>query len=282
MLGAGAGGIDPIAEEPHHHARSPPDGGVLGPDPAALACAISAEASAVLAVMRRGFRHPRADDAAAEHPLVASLRALRRLAFSPSPSAAAALPAASLRPFLDAVRSEDAGAAVTSASLAALSEVMSLTGPALPGAALREVVDAVASCRFEAAAEPAAEEAVLMKMLQALLACLRAPAAPALGDQHVCTAVNTCFRVVHQAAAKSELLQRFSRHAMHELIRCVFARLPQIGSADGVDAAVKPEVNECFLLLLLIVTHSSCVVELTNASQPRIPLLTGMSLLVSI
>ena len=229
MLGGAGGGIDPIAEEPHHHARSPADGGLgLGPDPAALACAISVEASAVLAVMRRGLRHPRAtaaDDSVSEHPLVASLRALRRLAFSPS-SPAAALPAAALRPFLDAVRSEDAGAAVTSASLAALHEVMSLTGPALPGAALREVVDAVAICRFEAGAEPAAEEAVLMRMLQALLACLRAPAAPALGDQHVCTAVNTCFRVVHQAAAKSELLQRFSRHAMHELIRCVFVRLP--------------------------------------------------------
>jgi brefeldin A-resistance guanine nucleotide exchange factor 1 len=240
----GAGGIDPIAEEPHHARSSPADG--PGPDPAALSCAISAEASAVLAVMRRGLRHPRAtaaDDAAAEHPLVASLRSLRRLAFSPAPPAA--LPAAALRPFLDAVRSEDAGAAVTSASLAALHEVMSLTGPALPGAALREVVDAVASCRFEAGAEPGAEEAVLMRMLQALLACLRAPAAAALGDQHVCTAVNTCFRVVHQAAAKGELLQRFSRHAMHELIRCVFARLPQIGSADGVDGAVKPEVRDC-------------------------------------
>ncbi|KAL6893622.1 hypothetical protein ACP4OV_007720 [Aristida adscensionis] len=236
----GAAAIDPIAEEPHP-AAALPDG---ARDPAALACAIAAEASAVLAVMRRGLRHPRADDAAAEHPLVASLRALRRLAFSPAATAEPSpLPAAALRPFLDAVRSEDAGAAVTSASLAALHQVMALTGPALPGAALREVVDAVASCRFEAGAEPAAEEAVLMRMLQALLACLRAPAAAALGDQHVCTAVNTCFRVVHQAGAKGELLQRFSRHAMHELVRCVFARLPQITTADGGDAAVKPEMG---------------------------------------
>uniref|UniRef100_I1PE54 Mon2/Sec7/BIG1-like dimerisation and cyclophilin-binding domain-containing protein n=1 Tax=Oryza glaberrima TaxID=4538 RepID=I1PE54_ORYGL len=238
----GAAGIDPIAEEPPHSAAAAGDGG----DAAGLACAISAEASAVLAVMRRSLRHPRAtaDDAAADHPLVSSLKALRRLVFSPS--AAAAPAGAVLRPFLDAVRSEDAGAAVTSASLAALHEVMALMGPSLTGAALREVVDAVASCRFEAGAEAAAEEAVLMRMLQALLACLRAPAAPALGDQHVCTAVNTCFRVVHQAGAKGELLQRFSRHAMHELIRCVFARLPQIGSGDGPDGSVKPEVMSKF------------------------------------
>jgi brefeldin A-resistance guanine nucleotide exchange factor 1 len=107
-----------------------------------------------------------------------------------------------------------------------------------------------------------------MRMLQALLACLRAPAAPALGDQHVCTAVNTCFRVVHQAAAKSELLQRFSRHAMHELIRCVFARLPQIGSADGIDAAVKPEVKECLLLLLIV---TLLLMRFLSLQMPVIP-----------
>ncbi|VAI00846.1 unnamed protein product [Triticum turgidum subsp. durum] len=238
-----SGGIDPIAEE-SSPSRSPPHHPAPCADPAALACAISAQASAVLAVMRRGLRHPRADDAAADHPLVASLKALRRLAFAAaSPQHSPSLPAAALRPFLDAVRSEDAGADATSAALAALHEVMALTAPALPGSALREVVDAVACCRFEAGADPAAEEDVLVRMLQALLACLRAPAAPALGDQHVLTAVNTCFRVVHQAAAKGDLLQRFSRHVMHELVRLVFARLPQIGAGgDADDAAVKPEV----------------------------------------
>jgi hypothetical protein len=40
---------------------------------------------------------------------------------------------------------------------------MFLTCPALLGAALREVIDAVASCRFEAGTEPAAEEAMLMR-----------------------------------------------------------------------------------------------------------------------
>jgi golgi-specific brefeldin A-resistance guanine nucleotide exchange factor 1 len=239
-----AAGIDPIAEEPPH-ARSPADG---VPDPAALACAISAQASGVLAVMRRGLRHPRADDAAAdEHPLVASLQALRCLAFSPGAAAAgsgspSALPAAALRPFLDVVRSEEASAVVTSASLAALHEVMVLTGPALPGAALREIVDAIAGCRLEVVVDTGAEEAVLMRMLQALLDCLRAPAAAALGDQHVCTAVNTCFRLVHHSSGNVELMQRFSRHTMHELVRCVFARLPQIGSGDAADSAVKPEV----------------------------------------
>jgi golgi-specific brefeldin A-resistance guanine nucleotide exchange factor 1 len=110
------------------------------PDPATLACVISAQTNAVLAVMRRGLRHPRADDAAAaEHPLIALLRALHRLAFFPSTTTAGSpftLPAAALRPFLDAIHSEEAGAVVTFASLAALHEVMGLMGPTLPGAAL--------------------------------------------------------------------------------------------------------------------------------------------------
>jgi golgi-specific brefeldin A-resistance guanine nucleotide exchange factor 1 len=105
-----AGGIDPIVEEPPH-AHSPADG---VPDPAALACAISAQASVVLTVMRRDLRYPRADDAvAADHPLVASLRALRHLTFFPAATAVGA----ALRPFLDAIRFEEAGAIVTSTSL---------------------------------------------------------------------------------------------------------------------------------------------------------------------
>jgi brefeldin A-resistance guanine nucleotide exchange factor 1 len=216
--------------------------------------------------MRRSLRHPRS--AAADHPLVPSLKALRRLVFAPGAASSPPLSAATLRPFLEAVRFEEAGAAVTSASLAALHEIMALTGHSLPGSALREVVDAVVSCRFEAGAEANAEEAVLMRMLQALLGCLRAPAAPALGDQHVCTAVNTCFRVVHQAAAKGELLQRFSRHVMHELVRLVFARLPLIGGADTDDGPVKQEVcSECELLLclFLVTSHAS---SLQNATSP--------------
>jgi golgi-specific brefeldin A-resistance guanine nucleotide exchange factor 1 len=120
------------------------------PDSAALAYAILAQASVVLAVIRRGLRHPRADDAAAaEHPLVASrnlliasLQALCRLAFFPAATAAGspfALPASTLQPFLDAIRSEEAGAVVTSASLAVLHEVMALTGPRCDSAAARSV-----------------------------------------------------------------------------------------------------------------------------------------------
>jgi hypothetical protein len=108
---------------------------------------------------------------------------VRRLVFSLA-TASCLLPVATLWPFLDDVHSQEADATVTSASLTAPHEVMVLTGHSLPGSALREVGDTVASCRFEAGAEANAKEAVLMWMLQALLACLRARAATALGYKH--------------------------------------------------------------------------------------------------
>lgn len=95
------------------------------------------------------------------------------------------------------------------------------------GIAMHSVVDSVTSCRFEVT-DQASEEAVLMKILQVLLACMKSKAAGVLSNQHVCNVVNTCFRVVHQAGSKGELLQRISRQTMHELVRCVFAHLPDV------------------------------------------------------
>jgi brefeldin A-resistance guanine nucleotide exchange factor 1 len=66
------------------------------------------------------------------------------------------LPAASLWPFLDAVRSEEANSSLTS-----LHEVMTITEHSLPCSALREVIDALASYRFEAGAEANVMEAAL-------------------------------------------------------------------------------------------------------------------------
>jgi golgi-specific brefeldin A-resistance guanine nucleotide exchange factor 1 len=94
--------------------------------------------------MRRGLRHPHADDATAvEHPLIASrnpliasLWALCHLAFFPIATAVSspfALLTAALRPFLDAIRSEEVGAVVTSASLAVIPELLEGVGGGLLG-----------------------------------------------------------------------------------------------------------------------------------------------------
>ncbi|XP_010910154.1 ARF guanine-nucleotide exchange factor GNOM [Elaeis guineensis] len=247
--------INPIEEEP---AAESPDAAASTPacsggHHATIACMINSEVSAVLAVMRRNVRWggryaSAADDHHLEHSLVQSLKSLRRQVFSWGDARrpwCSIDPSAYLRPFLDVIRSDETGAPITGVALSSVYKILTLDvlDPGAPGAeaAVHAVVDAVTSCRFEVT-DPASEEAVLMKILQVLLACMRSRGSALLSNQHVCTIVNTCFRVVHQAGTKGELLQRFSRHTMHELIRCIFSHLPDVG--DGTEPlSIKSEIG---------------------------------------
>ncbi|KAK8914252.1 ARF guanine-nucleotide exchange factor GNOM [Platanthera zijinensis] len=241
-------GINPIDEESSTDADAdqsptpPPLTSYSSSSGHALACTINSEISAVLAVMRRNIRWSgRYASAAADdyldHSLIQSLKSLRRHIFSWDPSRWRSIdPALYLRPFLDVVRSDETGAPITGVALSSVHKILSLevfdAGTAHVVDAMHSVVDAVTSCRFEVT-DPASEEAVLMKILQVLLACMKNRASRVLSNQHVCTIVNTCFRVVHQAGSKGELLQRISRHTMHELVRCIFLRLPEVSRSTG-------------------------------------------------
>ncbi|KAK1434661.1 hypothetical protein QVD17_00410 [Tagetes erecta] len=203
-------------------------------DKAVLGCMINSEISAVLAVMRRnvrwGGRYMSGDDQL-EHTLIQSLKALRRQIFSWQHSWHTMNPAVYLQPFLDVIQSDETGAQITSVALSSLYKILTLDvldqNTVNVEDAMHLVVDAVTSCRFEVT-DPASEEVVLMKILQVLLACMKSKASVMLSNQHVCTIVNTCFRVVHQAGTKGELLQRMARHTMHELVKCVFSHLPDV------------------------------------------------------
>ncbi len=69
--------------------------------------------------------------------------------------------------------------------------------------------------------------------MQVLLACMKSVAGALLSNRDVCTVVNTCFRVVHQAGSKGELLQRTARHTMHELVRAIFSHLSSLSPATS-------------------------------------------------
>uniref|UniRef100_A0A7N1A1Q1 SEC7 domain-containing protein n=1 Tax=Kalanchoe fedtschenkoi TaxID=63787 RepID=A0A7N1A1Q1_KALFE len=203
-----------------------------------LSCMINSEIGAVLAVMRRnarwGGRYMTGDDQL-EHSLIQSLKALRRQIFSWQNQWATVDPALYLQPFLDVIRSDETGAPITGVALSSVYKILTLDVLDMNTVnvedAMHFVVDAVTSCRFEVT-DPASEEVVLMKILQVLLACMKSKASVMLSNQHVCTIVNTCFRVVHQAGTKGELLQRFARHTMHELVRCIFAHLSEVFNMD--------------------------------------------------
>lgn len=242
-------GIKAIEEEPEDFETS-----FSGKDKAALACMINSEIGAVLAVMRRnvrwGGRYMSGDDQL-EHSLIQSLKALRRQIFTWQHQWYTVNPAVYLQPFLDVIRSDETGAPITGVALSSLYKILSLDVLDLNTVnvedAMHLVVDAVTSCRFEVT-DPASEEVVLMKILQVLIACMKSKASVMLSNQHVCTIVNTCFRVVHQAGTKGELLQRIARHAMHELIRCIFSHLQDVDNTESSlvkgGSSTKQEVRE--------------------------------------
>lgn len=198
---------------------------------AAFACIINSEVGAVLAVMRRNVRwggHYLSGNDQREHILIRSLMALRKQIFSWQYQWNDTDPCVYLQPFLDIIQSDETGAPITGVALSAIYKILSVDMinqyTVNAESALQLVVDAVTSCRFEVT-DPASEEVVLMKILQVLLACMKSEASVMLSNEHVCTLVNTCFRIVHQAGTKGELLQRIARNTMHELVRCIFSRL---------------------------------------------------------
>jgi len=235
-------GINPIEEEEDASTAA-------AASPHALACVINSEVAAVLAVMRRnvrwGGRYASAADDHLDHSLIQSLKDIRRQTFAWDHRGWASVdPTGYLRPFLEVIRSDETGAPITGVALSSVYKILTLDAldpkaTANVDEAMHAVVDAVTSCRFEVT-DPASEEAVLMKILQVLLACMKSRASAVLSNQHVCTIVNTCFRVVHQAGTKGELLQRISRHTMHELVRCIFSHLPEVAGDETERSSVKP------------------------------------------
>ncbi|KAJ9173254.1 hypothetical protein P3X46_016411 [Hevea brasiliensis] len=200
----------------------------------ALACMVNSEIGAVLAVMRRNVRwgvRYAADDDQLEHSLIHSLKELRKQIFSWQHKWHNIDPAIYLQPFLDVIQSDETGAPITGVALSSVYKILTLdvldVDTVNVAEAMHLIVHAVTTCRFEVT-DPASEEVVLMKILQVLLACMKSKASVKLSNQHVCNIVNTCFRVVHQASSKGELLQRIARHTMHELVRCIFSHLHEM------------------------------------------------------
>ena len=209
---------------------------------ASLACMINSEIGAVLAVMRRnvrwGVRYMSSDEEL-EHSLILSLKALRKKIFTWQHHWKSVNPAEYLQPFLDVIQSDETGAPITGVALSSVYKILTFDlidqNTVNVENAMHLLVDAVTSCRFEVT-DPASEEVVLMKILQVLLACMKSKASVVLSNQHVCNIVNTCFRIVHQAGSKGELLQRIARHTIHELVRCIFSHLPDVGElTNGID-----------------------------------------------
>ena len=97
--------------------------------------------------------------------------------------------------------------------------------------AMRAVADAVTLCRFEAT-DPDRDDVVLSKILHVLLECVTCPTGRLLGDDDVCNVVQACYRIGHQSGKESALLRDLSRHALREIVRVTFGRLPMLESVQ--------------------------------------------------
>ncbi|KAI3808657.1 hypothetical protein L1987_24614 [Smallanthus sonchifolius] len=199
---------------------------------------VNSEIGAVLSVMRRNVRwgaQYMEDEDQLDHSLIKSFKEIRSKVFLWQNQWHTIDPIVYLQPFLDVIQSDETGAPITGVALSSIYKFVTLEildlNTVNVADALHLIVDAVTSCRFEVT-DPASEEVVLVKILQVLLACLKNKASVKLSNQHVCDMVNTCFQIVHQASSKSELLQRIARQTMHELVRCIFSHLHEVGHKE--------------------------------------------------
>ena len=102
--------------------------------------------------------------------------------------------------------------------------------PAREPAAIASVVHAATSCRFELT-DPAADEVVLICILQLLVTCVQCPSGGKLSDEAVCEVVHSCFRIFSQASL-SDLLRYEAEAGLRAMVQTLFQRIPHIAAAD--------------------------------------------------
>ncbi|XP_047942930.1 ARF guanine-nucleotide exchange factor GNL2 [Salvia hispanica] len=213
-----------------------------------LSCMLNAEVGAVLAVIRRppdpNYHQP---DEGCDTSISQSLKSLRAMLFKPQQEWRTIDPSVYMSPFLDVIQSDDIPASATAAALQSVLKILRLGifDEKTQGGkeSINAAVNAVTSCRLEKT-NPVTEDAVMMRILQALTAVMRHRASILLTDHSTCTLVNTCFQVVQQTANRVDLLQRCARYTMHELIQIIFSRMPDIEVKDWENSESDTEDND--------------------------------------
>lgn len=204
-----------------------------------LSCMLNTEVGSVLAVIRRPFDNQYMQEDTFESTVVQSLKSLRSLIFNPQQEWRTVDPSIYLSPFLDVVQSDDIPAAATGVALSAVLKILKIEifDEKTPGVkdAVSAIVTGITSCQLEKT-DPISEEAVMMRILQVLIAIMRHRASILLTDEAVCTIVNTCFQVVQQSTNRGDLLQRSARYTMHELIQIIFSRFPDFEVKSGEES----------------------------------------------
>ncbi|EIE18029.1 Sec7-domain-containing protein, partial [Coccomyxa subellipsoidea C-169] len=203
---------------------------------------LNQEVSCVVTAMRQNsrwaMRHQ--DDELSDDPLLDDFKLLRRRIFqwNGEQEWSKIEPLTYLGPFLEVIRSPETSGPITGVALTSVRRLLDqyLFGKAASGVeeAMRATAEAITQCKFEAT-DPAADEVVLYKILQVLLACVKCPGGQLLSHDNILSIFQACFRIGHYQTERSkdiccgaELLTQASRQVMIEMLALVMARLKDL------------------------------------------------------
>lgn len=135
-----------------------------------------------------------------------------------------------LHPFLQVIRSSSTSAPITSLALVAITKffaykIINRSSPRLP-LAMQLLSAAITHCRFEAS-DSAADEIVLLRILNLMEEILSGPGGDTLGDESVCQIMETGLSMCCQLRL-SELLRRSAEISMVSMCQVIFERLKHL------------------------------------------------------
>ena len=145
-----------------------------------------------------------------------------------------------LHPFLQVIRSSSTSAPITSIAIVAITKFFAYNlidggSPRLP-LAMQLLSAAITHCRFEAS-DSAADEIVLLGILELMESMLSGPGGDLLGDESVCEMMETGLSMCCQTRL-SDLLRRKAEMSMISMCQTIFERLKSLEIEAGDDLAV--------------------------------------------
>ena len=153
-----------------------------------------------------------------------------------------------LHPFLQVIRSSSTSAPITSLAIVAITKLFAYNlidrdSPRL-SLAMQLLSAAITHCRFEAS-DSAADEIVLLGILELMESMLSGPGGDLLGDESVCEMMETGLSMCCQTRL-SDLLRRKAEMSMISMCQTIFERLKSLEIEAGEDIGVlEAHVEEC-------------------------------------
>ena len=145
-----------------------------------------------------------------------------------------------LHPFLQVIRSSSTSAPITSLAIVAITKFFAYNlidkdSPRL-SLAMQLLSAAITHCRFEAS-DSAADEIVLLGILELMESMLSGPGGDLLGDESVCEMMETGLSMCCQTRL-SDLLRRKAEMSMISMCQTIFERLKSLEIEAGEDLGV--------------------------------------------